>query len=107
MAFKTLEVILFRKKNKKNYLFLHFFLFLPTFYLVLLMEIWKATYNIISAWGERNRTYFVSQKMALRIRQRFLASFNWIFLCCLFLFFLAAEKKWKRTGLSALQRKHW
>ena len=31
-----------------------------------------------------NQTYFEGQSMALRLQKRFLASFNWLFVCCLF-----------------------
>ena len=71
MAFMTLKLIVF--ENYKNI----FGTFLPG----LIIEKSHDTWHIICIQKNFKRIYFEGQNMALWLRQRFLARFNWIFVC--------------------------
>ena len=85
MAFMTLRKIVF-KNLQKLYLSLPIFLFfclLPTY-----SQYRKVAFRIIDIQERLNWTNFEGQKMALRLRQRFIASlFEFLFvisICCSF-----------------------
>ena len=89
-GFHDFEKNRFRKIHK-FYLILHSFTFFVFLWPILIKERSHTTTNF---WPPRKTRFniFWGQNMDLRRWERFLAIFNWIFVCCLFLvFFVTAN----------------
>ena len=84
MAFMTLKIIVFEKKKQK-YSNLPFFLFIYMLPILINKRSQATSLAFEEVSIEKN---FEGRNMALRLRHNFLASFNWVFVFCLYLLIL-------------------
>ena len=83
MAFMSLKIIY----SKKKQVLLNFALFHFVYLLRSLIN--ERLHNRMSVFKEDAIKHTLGAKYGSRFRQRFLGSFNWIFVCCQFVLFEA------------------